>query len=85
MYHYSIYLIYRVCINASSNMQLSSPDAEYMVYRICSSPCEVVAPNGAFPMMAVPQRQSNAVEILCSAAGAKLLLLKTCSSSMATA
>lgn len=58
-------------------------DAEHMAYRICSSPCEVVAPNGAFPMMAVPQRQSNAVKILCSAAGAKLLLLKTCSS-MAT-
>lgn len=44
---------------------------------ICSSPCEVIAPDGVFSMMAVPQRQTNAVLVFCSAAGAKLPLAQT--------
>lgn len=47
-------------------------DAEPM--DICSSPGEVIAPDGVFSMMAAPQRQTNAVLVFCSAAGAKLSL-----------
>lgn len=52
-------------------------DAEPMVY--APRPARVLHPMVSFSMMEVPQRQNDAVFAFCSAAGAKLLLLKMCS------
>lgn len=75
MYHYSILIYIKFVSMHLVTCSYLALNAEPN-HGICSSPCKVIAPDGVFSMMAVPQRQSNAVFAFCSAAGAKLLLLQ---------